>query len=104
LGHFSHVGSAGVSPVPRAWHAQAPGRPLHWDPAQDALRQQTWWTLEQRSQARLKALLEQRQDFGVYGLGAARTLADYAGFCGVDYAARSLAPKAYRGPWRPGEG
>lgn len=96
-----HMSGLPVYHLYRAVDAQAPGRPLHWDPAQDALRQQTWWTLEQRSQARLKALLEQRQDLGVYGLGSARSLADYADFCGIDYAARTLSPVAFRGPWRP---
>jgi hypothetical protein len=83
--------------------AEAHERPLHWDPAQDTLRKQTWWTLEQRSQARLKALLQGSQDLGVYGLGTVRSLADYADFCGVDYAARTLSPMAFRGPWRPAD-
>lgn len=99
-----HMPGLPVAHLYRSAGSAAPERPLHWDPAQDAQRKQTWWTLEQRSQARLRALLQLGLDFGVYGLGAARTLADYADFCGVDYAARSLAPKAYRGPWRPAEG
>lgn len=95
-----HMSGLPVFHLYRTEGADAPGRPLHWDPAQDALRQQTWWTLEQRSQARLAALLEQGRDLGVYGLGTARTLADYAAFCGLDYAARTLSPTAFSGPWQ----
>ncbi|WP_227494216.1 GlcNAc-transferase family protein [Ramlibacter pallidus] len=72
----------------------APPRPLHWDAAHDALRQTGWWSLEQRSRARLAALVA-GEDLGVYGLGSARTLAAYADFCGIDYAARTLAPRAF---------
>ncbi len=83
----------------RSANGNAPTRPLHWDASQDAQRTQSWWTLEQRSRARLKALLQSSQDLGVYGLGRARTLADYADFCGIDYSARTLAARAYQGPW-----
>lgn len=76
-------------------------RPLHWDPAHDQLRKQAWWTLEQRSQARVAALVGQQADLGVYGLGKVRSLADYAHFCGIDYTARTLSPTAFHGPWQP---
>ena len=56
--------------------AGAPPRPLHWDAAHDALRDTGWWTLEQRSRARLAALVA-GEDLGVYGLGSVRSLADY---------------------------
>jgi hypothetical protein len=72
----------------------APPRPLHWDPAHQAAREIDWWALEQRSRLRLQSLLEGR-DLGVYGLGTARSLADYATFSGIDYASRTLAPAAY---------
>jgi hypothetical protein len=72
----------------------APARPMHWDQAHDAQRQRTWWALEQRSRARLAALLAGEQ-LGVYGLGQARSMADYARFSGIDYAAKSLAPHAF---------
>jgi hypothetical protein len=74
--------------------ASGPARPLHWDAAQEALRDFDWWTLEQRSRRRLAALVE-GADLGAYGLGAARTLADFAAFSGIDYAARTLAPAAF---------
>ena len=53
-----------------------------------------WWTLEQRSRARLQALVA-GADLGVYGLGRQRSLADFAAFSGIDYAARTLAPAAF---------
>lgn len=73
----------------------APPRPLHWDEAQERLRSESWWTLEQRSRQRL-ADLAGGAPLGVYGLGAVRTTAGYAAFSGIDYAARTLAPQAYK--------
>lgn len=75
--------------------AGAPPRPMHWDAAHEALRPHTWWSLEQRARARLAALVA-GQPLGVYGLGSVRTLADYAVFSGIDYAARTIAPGAYK--------
>jgi len=72
----------------------APPRALHWDDAHEAGRAVSWWTLEQRSRARLEALVA-GEDLGVYGLGRERSLADYAAFSGIDYAARTLAPAAF---------
>lgn len=71
-----------------------PARALHWDAQTDQQRSQNWWTLEQRSRARLAALLR-GDDLGVFSLGKVRSLADYAAFSGIDYAARTLAPRAY---------
>lgn len=96
-----HIPGLPVFHLYRTVGSAAPDRPLHWDAALDRQRKQTWWTLEQHSRARLRGLLQERQDLGVYGLGTVRTLADYARFCGVDYAARTLAPVAFRGPWQP---
>lgn len=72
----------------------APPRPLHWDAAHDTQRAVGWWTLEQRSRERLAALVA-GAPLGVYGLGAVRSVADYAAFSGIDYAARKLAPAAF---------
>ena len=72
----------------------APPRPLHWDEAHEAGRATSWWTLEQRSRARLASLVA-GDDLGVYGLGHTRSLAQYAAFSGIDYAARSIAPRAF---------
>ena len=73
----------------------APSRPLHWDAAHDAGRNEKWWSLEQRSRARLAALAAGQLE-GVFGLGAQRTVTDYARFCGIDYEGRTLSPQAYR--------
>lgn len=85
-------------PVHHLYNDQATGlppRPLHWDAAHEARRQTSWWTLEQRARARLAALVA-GQDLGVYGLGSARSIADFAAFSGIDYAARTIAPPAYQ--------
>ena len=74
----------------------SPARPLHWDEAWDAQRAQRWWVLEQRSRRRLDALLNNDAALGVYGLGASRTLADYAAHSGIDYGRRLIADRAYR--------
>ena len=81
--HLYNDGKAGV-----------PARPLHWDPAHEAGRGQSWWQLEQRSRARLAALLA-GQPLGAYALGTARMMGDYARWCGIDYAARRLGPAAF---------
>ena len=72
----------------------APPRPLHWDQAHESLRATSWWALEQRSRARLAALVA-GADLGIYGLGAVRSVADFAAFSGIDYAGRTLAPSAF---------
>jgi len=74
--------------------AGAPARPMHWDPSQDAQRERTWWTLEQRSRVRLAALLA-GEPLGAYSLGGERSMAQYAAFSGIDYVARTLAPRAF---------
>jgi len=75
--------------------AGGPPRPMHWDATHEAQRQRTWWALEQRSRARLAALVG-GQPLGVFGLGTARTIANYAEFSGVDYAARTVGARAFR--------
>lgn len=77
--------------------AGGPPRPMHWDATHEAQRQRAWWTLEQRSRARLAALVG-GAPLGIFGLGTQRSIADYAEFSGIDYAARAIAPKAYRPP------
>jgi hypothetical protein len=73
----------------------APKRPMHWDAEHEAQRSKTWWTLEQRSRARLAALVS-GQPLGVYGLGSVRSMADYAAFCGIDYAARTIEARSHQ--------
>jgi hypothetical protein len=81
--HLYNDGNSGVPP-----------RPLHWDPAHEAARRQSWWELEQRSRARLAALVA-GEPLGVYGLGSARSVREFADWSGIDYTARQLAPQAY---------
>jgi hypothetical protein len=82
--HLYNDGASGVPP-----------RPLHWDPTHETGRPQTWWDLEQRSRRRLTSLLA-GEPLGAYGLGRERTLAEYARWCGIDYATKTLAAQAYR--------
>ena len=82
--HLYNDGASGVPP-----------RPLHWDAAHEAARSQGWWTLEQRSRARLAALVS-GEPLGAYGLGRERTMVEYAAWCGIDYAARTLSRQAYQ--------
>ncbi len=72
----------------------APPRPMHWDEKEEIGRGQAWWGLEQRSRNRLAALLD-GAPMGAYGLGAVRSMADYADFSGIDFSARTIASRAY---------
>ncbi len=78
--------------------SEAP-RPKHWTEGHDKQRPVRWWVLEERSKARVSALLCEGKNLGVYGLGTQRTLADYARFCGIDYASKTLTEQARQGPW-----
>lgn len=77
------------APIYHLYHS-ATRRPLHWDVEDDQTRQLRWWDLENRSKARLRALLYDRQTLGAYGLGRQRSLAEFADFSGIDYAARRI--------------
>lgn len=74
--------------------------PRHWsDHAQ-------WHDRHRVTQTRLAQLLtpdrvpeSQRVDLGVYGLGSARSLADYEAFAGISFSARSVAPFARTFPY-----
>jgi len=72
----------------------APPRPLHWDEAHERERERSWWELEQRSRKRLQALVA-GAPMGAYGLGRARSMADYTDFSGIDFRARTLNSRAY---------
>jgi len=69
-----------------------PERGLHWDDHGD------WWDLDRRSRARVRHLLGTETsvdpdiviDIDKYGLGAARSLAEYEKFAGVDFRARTV--------------
>ena len=90
-----HMAGLPVYHLYNTGQAKGPARPMHWDANQDARRSTGWWSLEQRSRKRLAALVA-GEPLGVYGLGSVRSVADYAQFSGIDYGARTIAPKAYR--------
>jgi hypothetical protein len=73
---------------------EGPRRAMHWSPEVDAQRAIRSAELDRAAQRRLRSLLWEGGNLGVYGLGQARSLADYAAFSGIDYAARSIAPRA----------
>jgi hypothetical protein len=72
----------------------APPRPMHWDAEHETHRAIGWWLFEQRARGRLSQLVA-GAPLGVYGLGSVRSVADYAAFSGIDYAARTLGPRAF---------
>ncbi|RZJ10831.1 MAG: glycosyltransferase [Rubrivivax sp.] len=69
-------------------------RPLHWSPELDAQRQVRSAQMTEAANRRMAALLWEGADLGAYGLGTARSLADYAAFSGIDYSARQIRPQA----------
>ena len=71
-------------------------REVHWSPNSDKERNQRWWELDNKSKARMTALLQHNADLGIYGLGKARTLAEYANFSGIDYRSKTIAIHARR--------
>ena len=71
-------------------------RPMHWSHELDQQRQVRSAQLGEAANRRMAGLLWKGADLGVYGLGSVRSLADYAAFSGIDYAARSIAPSAYK--------
>ena len=84
----------GMPIYPLYHQAGAAPRPLHWSPAPDAQRAVRSAALGVTANRRLADLLWHGADLGAYGLGTQRSLADYADFSGIDYAARRIAPMA----------
>jgi hypothetical protein len=75
-------------------------RPLHWDQAAGATGKPKWHAQVRRAQRRMATLVwGDASKLGVYGLGKKRTLHDYAEMCGIDYPNRTIAQKAFDGPW-----
>lgn len=71
-------------------------RPMHWSPEVDRQRQIRSAQFTDAANRRMAAMLWEGGDLGVYGLGKVRSLADYAAFSGIDYAARRISPQAYK--------
>lgn len=92
-----------------AWHEYTRGyRAKMWDdhtPENQArgLVKMPWFERDKLSQARNRALLgvdgvrAAGIDFGLYGLGQVRTLAEYEAYAGVSFARRAATPEALRG-------
>ena len=78
---------------------QANKREKHWSASSNEKRFRKYWEFEEASKKRLIALLYNHEDLGIYGLGHARSLAEYAAFSGIDYEKRSLGDRARSGPW-----
>lgn len=70
-------------------------RPKHWDEKHDTQRRVRWWEMDKLAKERLKKLLT-GQNIGVYGLGTARTMQDYAEYSGIDYMKRVVNDIAKR--------
>jgi hypothetical protein len=73
-------------------------RPLHWSAPHDAARAQGWQALDGFARARLAALAGPdggvAAGLGCYALGRERTLAEFAAVSGIDYARRTIEPRA----------
>lgn len=78
-----------------------PKRVLHWDVELNLQRPNYRWVNHNNgAKIRLSHLLQETQDFGIYGLGKERTMKQYFELTGIDYANRVITPKAYQGYWK----
>lgn len=68
-----------------------PTAAVHWNAADDAARAFRFSELEQSATARMRRLLVEGSNLGRYGLGTARSLADFADFSGIDYPKLALS-------------
>jgi hypothetical protein len=72
-------------------------RDAHWEGDADASRgDNQWLALKQQAINRLTQLVTGK-NIGIYSLGTERSIADYAEFCGIDYASATLGQKAFLG-------
>ena len=65
--------------------------PTHWGDHSD------WNALDRTSVTRATGLLSGQLDLGEFGLGSARSLADYQEWSGVDFSAKTIQPHAIKG-------
>ena len=79
--------------------ADAPTRPKHWSPEDDAARVEKWHELSLNAKRRVNAILLEQENYGVFGLGNKRTMKEYAKFSGIDYQQKTLSALAKSGPW-----
>lgn len=70
-------------------------RPLHWDIEEDKNRSTRWFTYNDNSKKRLRELLYENKDLGIYGLGKIRTLKEFAEFSGINYSEKTIILKPF---------
>jgi hypothetical protein len=78
-------------------NAEQTVRSVPWQEEQDEARRIRWWAYEAESVKRQADLYEGRLH-GIYGLGSARTLDEYAAYSGVCYRTRTVLPHAHQLP------
>lgn len=66
------------------------GTSWHGHPQWDVGREVSHVEFRERARDRLRHLIDGTRNLGAYGLGSARTLADYARRSGIDYQARTI--------------
>ena len=69
-------------------------RTAHWECEADKKRHENWESLKRNSLGRVRQVLSGKQA-GIYGLGTARTIQQYAAFCGVDYINETINLETY---------
>jgi len=67
---------------------------VHWNADDDAARAFRFADLQSDAAIRLRELLVDGHDLGAFGLGTARSLADFAAFSGIDYPNLTLDRRA----------
>lgn len=72
-------------PVFHLYKKPDPKALVHWNAEDDAARIFRWHELQAIAYTRLKELLVEGKDLGIYGLGTTRSLAEFAKFSGIDY-------------------
>lgn len=68
----------------------------HWHSSWEQHRDYQWTELQERAKQRLIDLVYRRTLMGAWGLGDARSLADFAELTGIDYEQQRLIDRAYR--------
>jgi hypothetical protein len=86
-------------PIFHLYKQPSPDAAVHWNAADDAARAFRFSDLQSEAANRLRALVVEGRDLGVYGLGTARSLADFAAFSGIDYPNLRLERRAVTLPW-----
>ena len=83
-----------VSNMPLFHYWNRDKRTAHWECEADKKRHENWESLKRNSLSRVRQVLSGKQA-GIYGLGTARTIQEYAAFCGVDYINETINLETY---------